>query len=893
MPMIDHRFPSNSSRLKDKLILLLPVLLITVGTATILASLHPAMNLSAMVILSGLGGILAGMALFIVLSPCSQRARSASLIAKLSRNVPGILYEFTYSKVSGKTHMPYASEGIREMFGLSPEEVREDASPAFERIHPDDLEEVRRSIKRSALRMEPWRCEFRVVLDGKTFWREGYATPEKATEETVSWNGFITDISERKQLEAEKESEHQHLANLVECTDAGTWEVDLASGEMRINNRWAELIGYTREELTPLTLESSRCLIHPEDRAASEAAFSDHLEGKVPIYSATIRMLHKEGYWVWVKDRGRVVAPGSSGQPRQMMGAQIDVSEIKNAETELMEINAHLEEVTAQASSMAAQAEQSNSMKSEFLAMVSHEIRTPLNGIIGMSRLLLDTTLSPEQQFYARSSRTSGVTLLNMVNDILDNSKIEAGKLELENNPFDLHQLLEDLIVNQTLMLEEKPVRLTLDIDPALPRHLMGDPTRLQQIFTNLCGNAVKFTASGEIALTVRAGEMTEDSLQLAGSVRDTGIGIPADKVNELFAQYNQGASSTSSRFGGTGLGLSISRQLVRLMGGEIGVTSTEGEGSTFHFTARLGIIREQGANSNLEIAPRFRKGTALVIDENATTRNYLCAWLEHLGMQTVTATEAYGALKELRRCDPVILITHLSLGSMDALQFAKIVSSNPKFRSCRKVLLHPLAFTSEEADSWNEAFDACLSLPVMPEALSGKLTETPAPQNAIVNIETPSSNDTPKAENSGTPAQESGIRILLVDDNAINRKVSSVILKKLGHQTGTAEDGLDAIEALRKEPFDLVLMDIHMPRMDGLEATRKIRDPETGTLNPSIPIVALTAGGANDGGPDHMEAGMNDLLEKPIKKEPLAAIIDRMVTRSGSGNGETEILNG
>lgn len=911
MPMNDTRFPPAPMRLKQKLVLPLSVLLVSVGAGTTFGNLSLIPSTPWNWILSCALGAGAGALLFSTLSASLRSSRSDGLVAKLSRNVPGILYEFTYSKATGQMRMPYASDGIREMFALSPEDVRDDATPAFDRIHPEDLERVRKSVKESLLHMQPWRCEFRVILDGTVFWREGYATPEQTTEDTLLWNGFITDISDRKKLEEANHAENQRIRNLIECTDAGTWEVDLEDGEMTVNDRWARLIGYTREEITPLTLESSRHFLHPDDRPTCQKAMEEHLEGETPMYSATIRMRHKEGYWVWVKDRGRVVARDKAGRPLKLMGTHIDVSEIKNAETELVEINNHLEEVIAQASSMAAQAEHSNSMKSEFLAMVSHEIRTPLNGIIGMSRLLLDTELSPEQQFYARSTRTSGETLLNMVNDILDNSKIEAGKLELASNPFDLHKLLDDLIVNQTLMLEDKPVRLTLFLDPALPRHLMGDPDRLRQILTNLCGNAVKFTLSGEIALSARAENLTGETVRLACSVRDTGIGIPADKVNELFNQYNQGCRSTSSRFGGTGLGLSISRQLVQLMGGDITVSSTEGEGSEFSFTSQLDIIQEKDANPGMEIPSSLHGKTALVIDDNATNRQHLGAWLEDLGMKTVTATEVYGALKELRNHQPAVLLTHFNLGSMDALQFSKIVTSNPKYRSCRKILMHAPAFTSEEEQSWRTAFDACLSLPVLPGALAEGLRKALEDHPGLPDKPGPASGTTPQAAPSPEPEKAqaaeapqpgrqpdktapppSGIGILLVDDNAINRKVSSVILKKLGHRTVTAEDGLEAIETLKKDPLDLVLMDIHMPRMDGLEATRRIRDPATGVLNPSIPIVALTAGAASDGGPDHLEAGMDDLLQKPIRKDPLASIIERVVElpeNSASRNGKPE----
>jgi PAS domain S-box-containing protein len=822
-------------------------------------------------------GILAGLGISLgaLMAFGKWRTRTAPYIEKLARNVPGVIYQFEYFPGTGRMRMPFVSSGVRSMFDLAPNDLTADAKPALDRIHPRDWPMVWEAIQASASRMEPWRCEFRVIIDNIPYWREGYATPEKTPAGTILWHGFITDITERKRLEEGLLRENESVRILIDSTNAGTWELDYPSGEMTINDRWAEMIGHVPEELIPMTHQRSRELIHPDDREPSARAFLEHLRQETPVYAVTVRKLHKQGRWIWVKERGRVISRNEHGQPVRIMGTQIDVSEIKNAEEELKEINAHLEEVTAQASSMAAQAEASNSMKSEFLAMVSHEIRTPLNGIIGMSRLLVDTELDPEQLFYAQSTRTSGEILLNLVNDILDNSKLEAGRLELEEEPFDLHQLLHDLLVSQEILLREKPVRLVFHLEPGLPRGYIGDPDRLRQILTNLCGNAAKFTESGEIALMVtKAGSGTGESI-IRFAVRDTGIGIPEDKVGELFRQYNQGAATTSRRFGGTGLGLSISKQLAAMMGGEIGVESTEGQGSTFWFTARLRQPGSDGKTQTEALPPEgYRDRTAVILDANRTSRDYLAGWLEWLGMKAVTNSDPFAGLKAIRRTRPALVIVNHALEGMGAVQFRRIADGTPEFESAHQILMLPISTPKEERTASEAAFPVCLAHPVMPDILLQHLEP-----GSLASM--PESSDIPSEPAPDPPAgspESRKIRILLVDDNAVNRKVSSVILRKMGYETESAEDGLEAIEALKGAPYDLVLMDIHMPRMDGLEATRQIRKPETGVLNPEVPIIALTARGVDESAHEFEAAGMNAFLAKPIKRDKLAAIIERFV---------------
>ena len=359
------------------------------------------------------------------------------------------------------------------------------------------------------------------------------------------------DITDQKAGEEKILAGRQRLANVIEGTNVGTWEWDIPTGEIIVNDRWAGIVGRTLEDLDSMSVETWEGLVHPDDLHSLRELLDRHLAGETALYECESRMRHGADGWVWTLCRGRVITRTGNGEPCKMFGTLADIGRAKKAEQELVDTNRQLERAIAKANEMAAEAEIANIAKSEFLANMSHEIRTPMNGVIGMTDLLLDTDLTAEQRRYAGIVRASGEALLALINDILDLSKIEAGKLDLESLEFDLYRLLEDWIVSLALKAQEKGLEMVCFIDPQVPRRFLGDQGRLRQILTNLVGNAVKFTESGEVVIKVSAGSVAEGRVLLRFSVRDTGIGIPREKLGTLFAKFTQVDASTSRRFGG------------------------------------------------------------------------------------------------------------------------------------------------------------------------------------------------------------------------------------------------------------------------------------------------------------------------------------------------------
>ena len=735
------------------------------------------------------------------------------------------------------------------------------------RIHPDDINTVLMPENKITSHATTYQREYRIVLDqGQVRWinEKGNITRDSAGEVTRIIGAMI-DVTDLKSAVAAMHSAEERLARAVRGTQDGLWEFNAIDKSFWFAPRFEQMLGYDPGELRT-SLDSFLELTHPEDRERAKADIWSHVGSESP-YDVEFRLRHESGHYEWVRSRAQGgFDPG--GQSAKLAGSIQLITDRKQAE------NATLEAVRV--------AESANRAKSDFVANMSHEIRTPMNGVLGMADLLLDTELDPLQRDYAETIRDSGTALLTVINDILDFSKVEAGKLELESLNVDLRDTFEDVSRLLSIQAHAKGLELTAQIDEKLPQYVKGDAGRIRQILLNLAGNAIKFTAKGEVSLEIKVLETGETGTTVRCEVRDTGIGIPADRLGSLFAPFMQVDTSTTRRFGGTGLGLSIVRRLVELMGGETGVQSVEGAGSLFWFTAHFAPVTD-GEQLLFPASPAIKGQRVLVVDDNTTNRKVLMGQLLLCGVDPVAASSADEALALMRQASAAgrpydaALLDHL-MPDCDGAELGRIIVQDESINSTRLILLTSSGQRGDGQLFAHIGFAGYLLKPVTQRDLTECLILVLANTAQSWHLQSQ-----PIITRHALRAQRalSGNRILLAEDNPVNQKVAVRLLEKLDYRVEVVADGRAAVAAWQGGNFDLILMDCQMPDMDGYAATREIRSLEEGKRH--IPIVALTAHAMKGDEEKCRAAGMDDYLTKPIDRIKLDACLNRLLPGTSS----------
>jgi PAS domain S-box-containing protein len=791
----------------------------------------------------------------------SEREQARRFNSKLIEAIPDAIYIFDLEK----DRSVFANRSYAEIVGHDPEVVRQLENPVNELVHPDDVERLRRHRRelREAREGTFSDMEFRLRAgDGKyrSLCVRETVFSRHPNGEAKELLGVLSNVSDRRAMEERLRCEEDRWQLLLAANNDGLWDWDLRNDTAFHSPRWLEMLGFNEND--PEYPKDWATLLHPDDAERVKQMLWRYANRELASYQQEYRLRSKDGSYRWMFTRA-VAQWDAQGKPVRMVGSNSDITERKQAEFDLQLQAQHLADARDKAEAAA-------EAKSSFLATMSHEIRTPLNGILGMTGILSDTELTAEQHDYVRTIRSSGAALLSVIEDILDFSKIESGHMEIEAADLDLHSLVEECLGLVAQSADHNGIELASYIDPAVPVSVRGDSGRLRQVLLNLLSNAAKFTLQGEIVLSTRIAELPGADLAIYFSVADTGIGMSKEASARVFSAFSQADASTTRRFGGTGLGLTISKRLVELMGGEIGMESEEGVGSTFWF--KIPFMAGTGRVVPLD-EEEFRGRRILVVDDNATNLRIVKSMLEPLGVSVLCSGEAVQALRVVsesekagKSIDLALLDFHMPF--MDGLTLAREIRARDRFKYLPIVLLTSVTQREFVQEAAAIGIQAYLVKPLrtfqLIECIRKILIVKPEPG------EKPAKN--PGAPSTQTPAGSRG-RVLLAEDNPVNQKVGVLMLTRLGYEVDVVGNGREAVKAVSRFAYKAILLDCQMPEMDGFEATRLIREMEGSERQ--IWIIALTANALSGERERCLDAGMDDYLSKPISQKLLGETLE------------------
>ncbi|MDR2301254.1 MAG: response regulator [Deltaproteobacteria bacterium] len=698
--------------------------------------------------------------------------------------------------------------------------------------------------------------------DGSTVWvlDRGRVAEWEHDGRPIRLLGVMLNVTEQKKIEQDLATRKEQMELFFKAADFGAWDYDVLANKIEYNDIFLKMLGYEKGDLAE-TFETWMSLVHPDDREMIQNSTARLRKPNNDSLAYEVRLRRKDGTYIWTYDVGRVMERNEEGRAVRVIGGNFDFTNRKRMEKELFEIaeqerKAHLARELA---------EESARSKSEFLANMSHEIRTPMNAIQGLTHLVLQTDLTDIQFEYLQRISTATSALLRIINDILDFSKIEAGKLEIEKTNFSLKTLVQSSMALHQNQADAKGIGLTLNFPEDLPGYLVGDQIRVGQIINNLLSNAIKFTQKGSVSLSVGLKETLGRQVVLLFSVKDSGIGLSAEQRGQLFKAFTQADASITRRYGGTGLGLTISKRLSEMMGGTIWCESQPGEGSTFSFTIVLELGTEPKEETERSVF-NLKGLKALVVDDNPTALEIIKAALEREGMLVWGFTSGQEALDHIndKPQDIDLCLIDWKMPSMDGLETIRRIKDSGALKDT-------VVFVMVTAYDRDEVLGSAKELGVV-QVLTKPVTSSHLHDVLMGLFKSPSRPIGKKGRKNTADLEKamvkeiSGSKILLVEDNDVNQLVASKILGNAGFQVTIASDGQEAVEKVKANEYDLVLMDVQMPIMDGLTATKVIR--ENGFKE--LPIVAMTAHAMSNDRQLSLDAGMNDHVNKPINVNEL-----------------------